>query len=75
MCSRIVFPWMGAFAGRPPDAEKPYRSCHGRKSEQACYRRGLGYGALSYRPEIPLCAEAAALDLDQVAEECEKMLK
>ena len=34
-----------------------------------------GMGALSYRPEIPLCAEAAALDLDQVAEECEKMLK
>ncbi len=32
-------------------------------------------GALSYRPEIPLYAESAALELDQVAEECEKMLK
>ena len=34
-----------------------------------------GMGALSYRPEISLETESSTLKLDQIAEECEKMLK
>lgn len=34
-----------------------------------------GMGALSYKPDIQLGTEAAVMGLDQVAEECENMLK
>ena len=34
-----------------------------------------GMGALSYRPEIQLNAASSIMELDQVAEECENLLK
>lgn len=34
-----------------------------------------GMGALSYRPDIQLDTESSVMELDQVAEECESMLK